>query len=139
MVYRYQHKLSGPLLDRFDLHVEVPRVPFDKLSGSEVAEATNLVQQRVNVARGRQRERFRKYNFLTNAEMDLKGLKEFGTLPSDAVELLRQAVNKFHLSARVYHRLIKVARTIADLAGEEAIALPHLAEALQYRPRTFQG
>ena len=139
MVWRYQRKLSGPLIDRFDLHVEAPRVPFDKLSGSEVAEATNLVQQRVNVARGRQRERFRKYNFLTNAEMDLKGLKEFGTLPSDAVELLRQAVNKFHLSARVYHRLIKVARTIADLAGEEAIALPHLAEALQYRPRTFQG
>src|SRR3989339_797633 len=101
MVWRYQRKLSGPLIDRFDLHVEVPRVPFDKLSGSEVAEATNLVQQRVNVARGRQRERFRKYNFLTNAEMDLKGLKEFGTLPSDAVELLRQAVNKFHLSARV--------------------------------------
>lgn len=139
MVWRYQRKLSGPLIDRFDLHVEVPRVPFDKLSGSEAAEGTEAVQKRVKEARKRQMERFSKYNFFTNAEMDLKGLKEFGNLPADAVELLRQAVNKFHLSARVYHRLIKVARTIADLAGQEKILLPHLAEALQYRPRAFQA
>ncbi|MFH1867139.1 MAG: YifB family Mg chelatase-like AAA ATPase [Patescibacteria group bacterium] len=137
IIWRYQRKLSGPLLDRFDLHVEVPRVPFDKLTSGN-SEPSRIAQQRVFQARLKQHQRFSKYDYQINSEMDLKGIKEFGQLTDPALELLRQAVNKFHLSARVYHRMIKVARTIADLADEDTIAIEHLAEALQYRPRAIQ-
>ncbi|MFA4937071.1 MAG: YifB family Mg chelatase-like AAA ATPase [Patescibacteria group bacterium] len=138
MIWRYQRKLSGPILDRFDLHVEVPRVPFEKLIGLE-GEASKHVQTRILQARKLQSARFKNLPYQINSEMDLKGLKEFGTLADQALELLRQAVNKFHLSARVYHRMIKVARTIADLAGKPTIEVEHLAEALQYRPRVHEN
>ncbi len=132
MIYRYQHKLSGPLLDRFDLSVNVPRLPFEKLS-LPPAEPSVEVRQRIMQARVKQQERFGQQIKL-NAAMRLTDLKQLH-LPEPAVELLREAVNKFHLSGRVYHRVLKVARTIADLAGQADILVEHVAEALQYRPK----
>ena len=135
MIWRYQRKISGPLLDRFDLHIEVPRVPFEKLISQTVNQSAEEIISKINQARETQNNRFIKYHWHLNSEMDLKAIKEFCELEQQSVELLRQAVNRWHLSARVYHRLIKVARTIADLDAKEKILPSHLAEAIQYRPR----
>ncbi len=133
MIYRYQHKLSGPLLDRFDLMVTVPRLPFEKLE-LPAAEPSVKVRARIMSARQTQAQRYGGQTKL-NATMSLSEIKKI-KLPAEATDLLRQAVNKFQLSGRVYHRVLKVSRTIADLAGSEEIEAVHVAEALQYRPRS---
>ncbi len=138
MVYRYQRKLSGPLLDRFDLHVEVMRLPFEKLV-TQGGEKTKSVQERIKNVRLIQKQRFRDLPYKTNSEMDLRLLRKLCPLSETVLELLRQAVNKFHLSARVYNKIIKIARTIADLDHQEKIENKHLAEALQYRPHLNQN
>ena len=134
-IARYQKKISGPLLDRIDLHVEVPRVQFEKLSKDELSESSARVRERVIAARERQTKRFAGTRCVANGEMRNKEIKEFCKLNDASIDLLRQAVVTMHLSARSYHRILKLARTIADLAGVEAIDTSHIAEAIQYRPR----
>lgn len=131
----YQKKISGPLLDRIDLHLEVPRLNYDKLHNSDILEYSQTVRSRVEAARQIQNHRFVKSDTMTNSEMTSKEVDDFCQLGELAQNLLKSAINKLNLSARSYHRLLKVSRTIADLSGEETISQNHLAEALQYRSR----
>jgi magnesium chelatase family protein len=134
-ITRYQRKISGPLLDRIDIHLEVPRVEYEKLAGTTLAEDSATVRRRVEAARAIQRERLAGAGLVCNAEMGPAELREFCPLDATSQALLRAATRQLQLSARAYHRVIKLARTIADLAGDEAIGAHHVAEALQYRPR----
>jgi len=134
----YQKKISGPLLDRIDLHIEVPRVEYEKLTNLEPAESSSNILARVEAARAIQFKRFIDRNIFTNAEMGIKDIQKYCELPTEGSELLKQAVQQMHLSARSYHRLLKLSLTIADLAGAESIALEHVAESLQYRPKVRQ-
>ena len=134
-IAKYQKKISGPLLDRIDLHVEVPRVEFDKLAATELAETSAAVRERVRLARDRQTARFVGTSCVANSDMQTKDIKKFCALGTESLDLLRRAVVQMHLSARSYHRILKVARTIADLAAAETIETVHVAEALQYRAR----
>lgn len=130
---KYRQKISGPIMDRIDLHVEVPRLGFDKLEERHSGEASREIRTRVESAREIQARRFKDLPIITNSEMSADQMKRFCSLDAECKELLRNAVNAMKLSARGYHRLIKIARTIADLAGVETIAPAHIAEAIQYR------
>jgi len=132
-IIRYRKKISGPLLDRIDLHLEVPRISFEKLTEENLAEDSKTVRQRVQRAREIQEQRFKNEKIFTNAEMNIHQIKKYCQIDDRAKNLLRIAIDDYHLSARAYHRILKVARTIADLAGEEKILINHLAEAIQYR------
>lgn len=134
-IERYRKKISGPLLDRIDLHVEVPRVEFDKLTTQEDGESSASIRARVENARDRQTSRFKQLPIETNAEMKNKELKDFCTINDTSIELMRQAVSQMNLSARSYHRILKVSRTIADLDDSDNIETQHIAEALQYRTK----
>lgn len=136
-VTRYQHRISGPLLDRIDIFVEVPRVEYEKLADEVVAEPSAEVRARVQASRERQRLRFSESRLVCNAEMGPVEVREFcqRVLEDEAKSLLRMAMNQLSLSARAFHRVLKLARTIADLSASEVIKTAHLAEALQYRQR----
>jgi len=134
-IINYQKKISGPLLDRIDLHVEVPKVKFDKLTSDQTAESSAEIRKRVEQTRKIQQARFKDLGIITNSEMSSRQTKDFCPVDEKTVELLRQAVNQLGLSARSYFRILKLSRTIADLAGQENIKLEHVAEALQYRPK----
>jgi magnesium chelatase family protein len=135
-IIRYQQKISGPILDRIDLHVEVPRIKFEKLAEDSSGEKSEQVRERVEKARSLQKERFSGTKIISNSEMNSEQIKNFCKLSEDSLNLMRIAVTNFHLSARAYYRIIKVARTIADLSGEEKISPNHIAEAIQYRFKT---
>lgn len=135
-INRYRKKVSGPMLDRIDLHVEVPRVKFDKLTSPELAEASAVVRRRVEAARYAQARRLGKHGLHTNSELRTAEIREFCQLDQPSLDLLRSATQQLHLSARAFHRTLKVSRTIADLAGSESIRLEHVAEALQFRGQT---
>jgi magnesium chelatase family protein len=124
MVSRYQKRISGPLLDRIDIHIEVPRVEYEKLS-----------DERLEAAREQQRTRFEGIRLLTNADMGPAEVREQCRIDDAGKSLLKAAMRQLQMSARAYHRILKLARTIADLAGSEGIDTVHLAEAIQYRPR----
>ncbi len=131
---RYRLKISGPIMDRIDLHVEVPRLKIEKLDDDGVlGERSEDIRKRVERARARQRERFATKKFHTNAEMSSQGVKETCVLDETSRQLLRNAVSTLKLSARGYMRILKVARTIADLEASPQLAPHHIAEALQYR------
>ncbi len=135
-ITRYQKRLSGPLLDRIDIHVEVPRVNYEKLSDDRLGEPSETVRGRVEAARQMQRERFGKGYVHHNADMGVAEVRKFCSLNEEGSALIKSAMSQMQLTARGYHRVIKLARTIADLAGAAQIAPNHLAEALQYRART---
>ncbi|MBR5523965.1 MAG: YifB family Mg chelatase-like AAA ATPase [Clostridia bacterium] len=132
-VGRYLSKVSGPLLDRIDLHIEVPPVEFDQLASKKKAESSASIRERVNAARARQQARFAGTDIVSNARIPTSKLKEFCPLTDSAGTLLKGAFERMGLSARAYDRLLKVARTIADLDGSDVIDTPHIAEAIQYR------
>jgi len=134
-VIKYQRRISGPLMDRIDIHIEVPRVDYEKLSDSRQSESSAEVNARVEASRDIQRQRFTGTTLACNADMHPAEVRQFCGLDEPCRALMRAAMNQMQLSARAYHRILKLARTIADLAGAESITSPHLAEALQYRPR----
>jgi magnesium chelatase family protein len=134
-IANYRHRLSGPIIDRLDLHLEVPRLNVAKLPTPNSQITSPAVRCRVESARRRQRLRFRRTPFLTNTEMSNSALKDFCPIDPAGQRLLQAASTTWNLSARSYFRVIKLARTIADLAGEKNILTTHLAEALQYRPK----
>jgi len=132
-IIKYQKKISGPILDRIDLQIEVPRLKFEKLQEEFSGETSEEIRKRVESARETQKRRFKSEKIITNSEMSSNQIKEFCRLDDKSVELLRIAVSTMGLSARSYYRLIKIARTIADLSEEENILPSHIAESIQYR------
>jgi magnesium chelatase family protein len=133
-IQSYLGRISGPLLDRIDLHVEVPQVKFREISGNRTGESSAQIRERAMAARKIQQKHFaHKPKITCNARLGPKELKEFCTLEEDTKELLKNAMSELHFSARAYDRILKVARTIADLAGSENILSQHVSEAVQYR------
>jgi len=132
-IIKYQQKISGPIIDRIDLHVEVPRLKYEELAKEKVAESSADIRQRVAKARKIQHNRFKDLPLLYNGEMRPQEIRQFCQMDSASQVLLKNAVSQWHLSARAYHRVLKISRTIADLAEAEIITASHLAEALQYR------
>jgi magnesium chelatase family protein len=157
LVTKYQKRISCPLLDRIDIHIEVPRVDYEKLSGNRISEPSECIRARVQAARDIQRKRFgvrslqtsgtqsletlrhaqdnALHSVICNADMRVGEIRQFCRLPEEGQSLMRAAMSQFNLSARAYHRILKLARTIADRARCDEIQSLHLAEALQYRPK----
>jgi len=138
VVTKYQKRISGPLLDRIDIHIEVPRVDYEKLSSDRIGETSEAIRARVQTARDIQNRRFSRNgssDIVCNADMRVGEIRQFCKVGDEGQRLMRAAMTQLNLSARAYHRILKLARTIADLAGCEEIQSAHLAEALQYRPK----
>ena len=134
MIERYRNRISGPLLDRIDIHIEVPAVKYKEMAGGATGEPSDAIRARVEAARQIQRDRFDgKTNVGCNARLAPKQIKEFCRLDEDGQELLKTAMTELNLSARAYDRILKVARTIADLTMSEYIQPDHISEAIQYR------
>ena len=137
---RYLSKISGPLLDRIDIHIEVTPVPFEKLSDETKAESSVDIRKRVTAARELQVARFResvKTNY--NAQMNVKQIRKYCALDEASKELLKTAMERLNLSARAYDRILKVSRTIADLEGAVIVTGAHISEAIQYRSLDRDG
>jgi len=132
-IERYRKRISGPLMDRLDIHIQVPRVPYEKLTNTQSGEPSSAIRTRVEAARERQRLRFGQTKLTCNADMGPRQVNQFCTLDAEGNALANAAMSQMGLSARGYHRILKLARTIADLAHSEHIRPSHLAEALQYR------
>jgi len=134
-ISNYNKKISGPILDRIDLHIEVPRIDFDKLSSLKVEETSESIRKRIQVARNIQEDRFKNTKNITNSDMSSHDVKKFCEIDLESKKIMERAVKQLHLSARAYFRILKLARTIADLENEEKILTKHLAEAIQYREK----
>jgi magnesium chelatase family protein len=134
-IVKYQKKISGPLLDRIDIHLEVPKVPYKKLTSDSVNENSENILSRVVQARKIQEKRFIDSRTITNSEMNLEEIKKFCQINNESKNLLEIASKQLGLSARGFHRILKLARTIADLSESKSIETNHIAEALQFRPQ----
>jgi magnesium chelatase family protein len=134
-ISRYQKRISGPLLDRIDIHTEVPRVGAEKLTADRLGEPSEMIRARVEAARGAQQTRFADTPLNCNADMGPTEVRGICQLDKEGRELVKAAMQQLQMSARAFHRILRLARTIADLAGSERIETTHLAEAIQYRPR----
>jgi len=133
-IHKYMSRISGPLMDRIDIHIEVPAIKFKELSGHPTGEMSAVIRERVNKARQVQLERFKdEKNIFCNAHMESKEIRKYCVIDEKSLELLRMAITKLGLSARAYDRILKVARTIADLEGNADIMPQHISEAIQYR------
>jgi magnesium chelatase family protein len=132
-IIKYRRKISGPLLDRIDIMVEMPAVTYEDLNEMEMGEPSSKIKERVLMAHKIQLERYQKEGIFFNAQLSAAQIEKFCSLGAKEKEVLRNAFERMDLSARAYHKILKVARTVADLAGSEEITLPHLAEVLQYR------
>jgi magnesium chelatase family protein len=132
-VQRYRGRISGPIMDRIDIHLEVPAVRYEDLQSTSTGESSSSIRQRIVEARKRQLERFAQDGIYANALMKPKLLKKYCQLDEAGERILRQAIERLGLSARAYHRILKVARTVADLDQEANIAPHHVLEAIQYR------
>jgi len=132
-IHRYRSKISGPLMDRIDIHVEVPAVPYRDLIGESNAESSEVIGARVKAARARQFERFKRTKIYCNAQMINRHIKQHCRIDEASCDLLESAIDKLGLSARAYNRILKIARTIADLGDASDISVDHIAEAVQYR------
>jgi len=135
LVSRYQKRISGPFLDRVDIFIEVPHIDYEKLTEDRLGETSSQVQERVKAARSRQLERFGSSKLSANAEMTPTEVREFCQVEEAAQSLLKAAMKQLYLSARAFHRVLKIAHTIADLENTDIIRAHHVAEAIQYRPR----
>jgi len=138
-IIKYQKRISGPILDRIDLHISVSRVDQTKLASEKLGERSEVIKQRVENARAIQAERLKGTNIMCNADMRVVEIRQFCKLQPEGQDLLKIAMNQLNLSARAYHRILKLARTIADLANSETIETGHIAESLQYRPKLMQS
>ncbi len=136
-ISRYHKRISGPLLDRIDIFIEVPRVDYEKLADDTSGESSQTVRTRVEAARKIQQERFKGTKLTCNAEMTPMEVRQFCKIEPQAQSLLRSAMKQLYLTARAFHRVLKLSRTIADLDGADIIRTHHLAEALQYRPKSL--
>jgi magnesium chelatase family protein len=136
-VARYQKRISGPFLDRVDIFVEVPRIDYEKLADDRLGEKSEKVQARVTASRKKQLERFKGTKLNSNADMSAADVREYCHVEESAQSLLKAAMKQLNLSARAFHRILKLARTIADHEDSDIIKAPHLAEAIQYRPRSL--
>ncbi len=137
LVSRYQKRISGPFIDRVDIFVEVPHIDYEKLADDKLGEKSEKVQQRVKDARSTQRQRFDGTILACNAEMTPTEVREFCQVEESAQSLLKTAMKQLYLSARGFHRILKIGRTLADLEGTDIIKTHHIAEAIQYRPRSL--
>ena len=132
-IQRYRSRISGPLLDRIDIHVEVPAVKYDELSGLPTGEKSEKIRQRVNISRDIQLGRFGGEKIYSNSQMNPKQIRKYCQLNGESKNVLKMAMDKMGLSARAYDRILKVSRTIADLEESENITVAHISEAVQYR------
>ena len=132
-VYKYRAKISGPLLDRIDIHIELPAAKYQELSSNLPAESSGQIKERIYKARLIQRQRLESEGVLYNARMNHRQVRKFCSLAKEESELLRMAMTELNFSARAYDKILKVSRTIADLAGSGEIKTGHLSEAIQYR------
>ncbi|MEI6218732.1 MAG: ATP-binding protein, partial [bacterium] len=133
-IQHYRNKVSGPLLDRIDIHIEVPSVRYQELSAVSKGEKSAVIRERVVLARGVQSERFKGARKVTcNATMRSKDIQKYCALKQESQDMLKMAMTELHFSARAYDRILKVSRTIADLSGSGEIKPEHVSEAIQYR------